>query len=181
MWLQPEKGSLDQRKKNSRSLFWKVYQTVASSSTSANQRASAVTLNNKLLTRCTFDDFFRHIFSDSIVVVFVCLHFSRSYLTSVRPFLLIGGTNHVLCDPTTRRLSRSTNNVCDCQCDVKMFWNHAMIFAKRWFPDLFLRQRPMARLHSALLTGMSRAFNKVADVSKLDFKGNQDVVVRLRR
>ena len=159
----------------------KVYQTVASSSTSANQRASAVTLNNKLLTRCTFDDFFRHIFSDSIVVVFVCLHFSRSYLTSVRPFLLIGGTNHVLCDPTTCRLSRSTNIVCDCLCDFEFFWNLTMIFAKTWFPHLFLRRRPIARLHSALLTGMSRAFNKVADVSKLDFKWNQDVVVRVRR
>ena len=62
MWFPPEKGSLDQFTKNSRSLFWNVYQTVASSSTSANQRASAVTLNNKLLTRCTFDDFFRLIY-----------------------------------------------------------------------------------------------------------------------
>ena len=177
MWFQPEKGSLDQRKKNSRSLFWKVYQTVASSSTPGNQRASAVTLNNKLLTRYTF--FVLH--SLTPLLFFLCLHFSQSYLTSVRPFLLIGGTNHVLCDPTTRRLSRSTNNVCDCQCDVKMFWNHAMIFAKRWFPHLILRQRPMARLHSALLTGMSCAFNKVADVSKLDFEWNQDVVVRVRR
>ena len=56
--------------------FRKAYQTVASSSTSANQRASAVTLNNKLLTRCTIDDFFRLIFSDPIIVLFICIYLS---------------------------------------------------------------------------------------------------------
>ena len=56
--------------------FWKAYQTVASSSTSTNQRASAVTLENKLLTRCTFDDFFRLILCDPIIVLFICIFLS---------------------------------------------------------------------------------------------------------
>ena len=72
--------------KNPDLFFWNVYQTVATSSTSGNQRASAVTLNNKLLTRCTFDDFFRLIFSD-LIIVFFCMFAFFSILPDKCPTL----------------------------------------------------------------------------------------------
>ena len=63
--------------------FLRVYQTVAPSSTSANQRASAVTLNNKLLTRCTFDDFFRHIFLTPLLLfLYVCIFLGPTWQVS---------------------------------------------------------------------------------------------------